>query len=109
MDTMRCDSPLVTKALQLLGVHEPSHRKAESFPGSCDPHELLPGSCDPHELLKPGCLIHWQAMNGLICGPACVEAITQQDGRTWAYVEFDGIERWVNEKVIVKVEDSLAR
>ena len=51
-----------------------------------------------------GCLIQWQAMDGKTYGPAVVEYVTVCDGRTWAFVRYDGIDRWVSEVIITAVE-----
>ena len=54
--------------------------------------------------LEPGCLIHWQGMDGKVRGPAVVEHVTLCDGRAWAFVRYDGIDRWVSEVIITAVE-----
>ncbi len=60
---------------------------------------------EPHALaFQPGDLIHWQAMDGKTYGPAVVEHVTVCDGRTWAFVQYDGIDRWVSEVIITAVE-----
>ena len=54
--------------------------------------------------VEPGCLIHWQTWDGKTHGPALVEHVTLCDGRRWAWVTWDGMERAVSEVIITAVE-----
>ncbi len=59
----------------------------------------------PHALtFQLGDLIHWQTWDGKTHGPALVEHVTFSEGRTWAFVRYDGIDRWVSEVIITAVE-----
>ena len=59
----------------------------------------------PHALaFQLGDLIRWQGMDGKVRGPAVVEHVTLCDWRLWAFVRYDGIERWVSEVIITAVE-----
>jgi len=51
-----------------------------------------------------GDMIHWQTWDGKTHGPALVEHVTFSEGRTWAFVRYDGIDRWVSEVIITAVE-----
>ena len=53
---------------------------------------------------QPGDLIHWQTWDGKIRGPAVVEHVTLFDGRIWAFVRYESIERCVSELIITAVE-----
>ena len=54
--------------------------------------------------LKAGSFIRWQGIDGKVRGPATVEHVTLCDGRAWALVRYDGIDRWVSEVIITAVE-----
>ena len=54
--------------------------------------------------MEPGCLIHWESMDGVVHGPALVLEVADFDGRCWAYVEHEGLERLVSEVIVTKAE-----
>ena len=54
--------------------------------------------------LEPGCIIHWQGMDGKIRGPVVVQEVTQFEGRTWVFVQYEGADRLLSELLITVVE-----
>ena len=71
----------------------PNTAESEAF--KCD------AKCDQPVTL--GSMICWQGPDGVTRGPARVQEITAHAGRTWFWVELDGVARWVSEVIVTNV------
>ena len=86
-----------SKSFEDFGDNEYRHAKAQPAPAGVHHNREV-------ATLVPGNLISWRAMDGKTYGPAVVEHVTFCDGRTWAWVTWEGLERAVCEVLITTVE-----
>ncbi len=102
LDTMR-------EILETEGLLKHDTQKARPSSSSVSP-PVLPQTAESAPpvpvpgVLQPGCVIHWQAMNGKTYGPVVVEEVTQFEGRTWVFVQYEGADRLLSELLITVVE-----
>lgn len=56
----------------------------------------------------PGAKVRWEGefMSHRLgsIGPAIVEQVICSDGRLWVWIAWQGLERWISETIIVKIE-----
>ncbi len=50
--------------------------------------------------LQVGAPVWWRSMNGVLRGPAVIEAVTQVEGIPWVYVTWDKCIHWVSARLI---------
>ena len=51
-----------------------------------------------------GSMIYWQGPDGVTRGPGKVEQLSVFERRTWAFVQYEGVDRWISETIITMVE-----
>ena len=52
------------------------------------------------DALQPGATVYWRSWDGVLRGPAVIEAVTEVDGVPWVCLKWDGCIHWVNARLI---------